>query len=176
MNPSQNLEDLLVLETERTYLRKWTSHDLENLSLIFGDPQVMANVGEGKAYDPEQIAKLLLFFLNHYKEHGFGPWAVIDKRTLEVIGINGIKYLSGFSHVDLGFAFLKKEWGKGLAFETSVAILDFAKKTYHLKNFGANVSPNNLVSIGLLEKLGMTYKETVSRNSVPTKIFTMDLE
>lgn len=131
----------------------------------------MANIGNGKPLSTGQVSLLLTFFLDHYKTYGFGPWAVVKKENMEVIGINGIKYLPNFSHPDFGFAFIKDEWSKGFGFETSTAVLQYAQQNLNLKKIGATVSPKNIPSKKLLEKLGLKYHETVTRDSLPIEVY-----
>lgn len=61
---------------------------------------------------------------------------------------------------ELGYWLLRKEWGKGVAYQ---ALQDFVKgackKHPDLKVF-ANVEPENVRSIALLKRLGMEYVKT----------------
>ena len=81
---------------------------------------------------------------------------MILKETNSFIGWCGLK-LNEENLVDIGFRFLKKEWGKGYATESSKTALDYGFNTLKLTEITGRVSKDNISSIRVLEKLNMTY-------------------
>ena len=61
---------------------------------------------------------------------------------------------------DIGFALLPSFWSRGYAFESASRVLAHARDSLALNQVLAIVSPTNTASIGLLEKLGLTYDRT----------------
>ncbi|MBQ0787367.1 MAG: GNAT family N-acetyltransferase, partial [Oceanihabitans sp.] len=64
-------------------------------------------------------------------------------------------------HVDIGFAMLPENEGKGYGYESSVAVLKLAKEVFKLQTIVAITLPTNAPSIKLIEKLGLTYQKRV---------------
>ena len=60
-------------------------------------------------------------------------------------------------HPDIGFAVLPDYCGKGLAGEAAFAVVDHARDDLALPHLTAIVSPGNAASIGLIEKLGLSF-------------------
>jgi RimJ/RimL family protein N-acetyltransferase len=57
--------------------------------------------------------------------------------------------------IDLGFALLPDQEGRGLAFEASQAVMEYARGKLHLKRLIAITVPDNHRSVSLLTRLGM---------------------
>ena len=60
-------------------------------------------------------------------------------------------------NIDIGFTFLAKHRKKGYAFESSKAMIRYAKDTLNINKLVAITNPNNVASGKLLEKLGFTF-------------------
>ena len=78
-----------------------------------------------------------------------------------MIGFAGLKYLDEMDEVDIGYRFLTKYWGAGLASEAARAVLDFGFRNLHLEEIIGLAVPDNAASIRILEKLGMEFVETM---------------
>ena len=63
---------------------------------------------------------------------------------------------------DLGYWVRKDHWGEGIASEAVTAILDFGFNTHKLNRIYATACPENIGSLRVLEKCGMS-KEGVMR-------------
>jgi RimJ/RimL family protein N-acetyltransferase len=58
-------------------LRQFTPNDLDDLSCLYSEPDLMRYIGKGIRTKNETQAALFSI-IKHY-EHGFGMWAVISK-------------------------------------------------------------------------------------------------
>ena len=63
--------------------------------------------------------------------------------------------------VDVGFAFLPAYWRKGFAFESGSAVLAHGREAFGLKRIVAITSPDNVASIGVLEKMGLKFEALI---------------
>ena len=66
-----------------------------------------------------------------------------------------------FADIDLGYAFLPEFWSKGFALEAASAVLAFGERSLGLTRTIALVSPDNMASIKLLQKLGFAYSREI---------------
>lgn len=96
-----------------------------------------------------------------YKEHGFGLFLVKLKEQHSSIGMCGLVNRPELDTIDIGFAFLAKHRKKGYAFESSKAMLDYAKNALKIPKIVAITNPNNSVSGKLLEKLDFTFDKLI---------------
>jgi RimJ/RimL family protein N-acetyltransferase len=94
---------------------------------------------------------------NHWAEHGFGDWGVIEKESGRLIGFSGLHYVAYIDEVNIGYAFEKSKWRQGIGYEIGQAILDFGFRTLDLSEVVATIMPDNIASIKLAEKFGMSF-------------------
>jgi RimJ/RimL family protein N-acetyltransferase len=87
------------VETARLLLRRWQDDDLERLVALYADPQVARFLSvEGRPWPRERSVEVFEHFRRQWREHGFGPWAAIDKdsgRWLGQIGLNEVPLWPG---------------------------------------------------------------------------------
>ena len=95
-------------------------------------------------------------------EEGLGFWIVAEKSTQLPIGICGIIKRPYLDQPDLGFAFLERVWGTGVAAESASSVIEFADKELQLPELGAITVKENVQSIRLLEKLGFTFSKEIT--------------
>lgn len=152
----------LILETEKLRLRKLVADDGEFILSLLNSPGWLQFIGN-RGVDTVEEAQLYLLTgpINSYEVQGFGLYLVELKEGALSIGICGLIKREALQDVDLGFAFLPEYCGKGYAYEAAQATLIYAKKDLGLKKIVAITDLNNLRSIHLLKKLGMTYEKQV---------------
>lgn len=147
---------MVILETERLYLREFTTDDAENAYLLNLDPEVIKYTGD-EAFESIEVAKIFLANYDHYKKYGFGRWAVISKEDNELLGWCGLKYTSDLDEFDIGFRFFKKHWNKGFATESAKACLDLGFNKFKMQEIIGRAMKANIGSVKVLEKIGLTY-------------------
>src|SRR5262245_13119422 len=144
------------IETDRLLLRMFCPDDVDDLASLFADPQVMRYVGDGNPGGRVEAERALKGVLQHWQTHGFGRWAVADRKTGEFTGFGGLRSLFGIPEVVYHLA--KAHWGKGLATELAQASLRFGFQERRFDRIVAIAKPQNLASVHVMEKLGMHYE------------------
>jgi RimJ/RimL family protein N-acetyltransferase len=79
-----------------------------------------------------------------------------------MIGICGLFKRENLQHPDIGFAVLPDYCGQGFAGEAAAAVVLHARDQLGLDRITAIVSPQNAPSIGLIEKLGLTFESMIT--------------
>lgn len=79
--------------------------------------------------------------------------------------------------MDIGFAFLPGFGGRGYAYESASAVMQYGKQVLSLKRIVAITSPDNLRSAKLLEKLGLRFERMIkfSPEAQELRLFGADL-
>jgi [ribosomal protein S5]-alanine N-acetyltransferase len=147
---------MIVLETERLYLRELTSNDAEEMYHLNLDDDVTKYTGD-IAFESIAAAKSFLESYDHYKKYGFGRWAVIRKSDEQFLGWCGLKYTAELDEFDLGFRFFKKYWNNGYATESAKACIELGFTKFKMPTIIGRVRKENLASIIVLKKIGLTY-------------------
>jgi RimJ/RimL family protein N-acetyltransferase len=149
----------IILETERLLLREFDEGDVEPFYRMGSDPAVIRYTGDpgGGLTSREHALEVLRSRpMADYRKYGYGRLACVLKATGEVIGFAGLKYLDDVQEVDLGYRLLPAYWGRGLATEACRAILDYGRTRLRLGRIIGLVDPENVASVRVLEKLGLT--------------------
>jgi ribosomal-protein-alanine N-acetyltransferase len=144
------------LETPRLRLRLFTHDDLQIMFELNSDPEVI-KYADSPVRDMEEVRQRLeqgpLF---DYEKYGYGRFAVELKETGKVIGFCGIKYLPEIDLPEVGYRYLKEYWGRGIGTEAAKACVEFAREDLKIKKLVALIVPENIASIKVAEKLGMS--------------------
>jgi RimJ/RimL family protein N-acetyltransferase len=137
-------------------LREFSIEDAASILELNNDPEVLKFTGD-KAFVSVEEARLFLENYDQYALHGFGRWAVIQKSTGNFIGWCGLKYSATTDEVDIGFRFIKTVWNQGYATEAAKKCIQLGFDTFGIKRIYGRAMVENVASISVLEKLGLTY-------------------
>jgi RimJ/RimL family protein N-acetyltransferase len=148
----------VILETERLVLREAEPGDADFILELLNAPGFVRGIGDrgvrtreaAQAYIAERMA-------TSYAQNGFGMWIVTPKAEVEPVGLAGLVRRDVLPHVDLGYAFLERAWGRGYAVEVAAGVLDCARNRFGLKTLAAIVNPDNAASRRVLEKTGFSF-------------------
>ena len=149
----------LILETERLILRAWESDDADSYYQINQDQRVT----EFLLITPtmEQVKEFIHGMNEQYKRLNYTLFAAIEKSSNTLIGFIGLnppKWESHFTQcVEIGWRLGSKYWGKGYATEGAKAVLAYGFDQCHLNEIVSFTVPENIRSMRVMEKLGMTY-------------------
>lgn len=141
-----------MITTERLIIRKLTLQDADQIQQLVNSPGWLTHIGERHVCDAESAKKYIQSWaFNTYEKNGFGPYAVLVDQVF--IGICGLFQREYLDFPDLGFAFLPDYMGKGYGFESSKAIMNYAR-TLGYNTLAGITSKENVASQNLLKKLG----------------------
>ena len=148
-----------LIETERLLLREFLLSDAEQMHLLNDDPEVLRYTGDPPFKGMEGAREFLRTY-DEYRRNKMGRWAVISKADDAWMGWCGLKYHPGEGFVDLGYRFFKQYWNQGYATESSWACLKYGFGKLGLSEIVCRAVEENTASIRVMQKLGMTFKET----------------
>lgn len=100
--------------------------------------------------------------LAHWKQHGYGHWAVVTPQDGRVVGWNGLEYLSELDEVEVAYLLSRRVWGRGYATEAAAAAVRFGFEKAGLQSIIGLVHPENLASIRVLEKCALKYADRIT--------------
>jgi [ribosomal protein S5]-alanine N-acetyltransferase len=152
-----------VFETERMVLREMEMADLDDLMAIFSDPEAMRYYPSTKSR--EEAEAWVRWTLDSYRDHGYGQWVAILKDSDEFAGQCGltVQEVEGKEEVEIGYLFLRKFWGQGLAPEAAKAARDHGFYTLGYAHLISLIDPENLASRRVAEKIGMRLEKEVEK-------------
>jgi RimJ/RimL family protein N-acetyltransferase len=152
--------------TPRLLLRCFEPADVAAYAAIRAKPEVMRFLAGGEALcataaaDAERIAGELAA---QWDAVGYGPWAVVDRASGELLGHAGLRLLPDEGgETEVLYLLDSRVWGRGLATEAALAARDFGFSRLGLPRLVGYALPENRGSARVLEKIGMRREATVA--------------
>ena len=150
---------MMILETERLYLREMQQSDYTALCKILQDKDVM--YAYEHAFDDIEVQEWLDKQIKRYHDFGFGLWAVILKETEEMIGQCGITMqdCDNKQVPEIGYLFQKEFWHMGYASETAISCKKYAFENLNVDEVFSIIRDTNLASQNVALRNGMSIKD-----------------
>jgi len=133
--------------------------DLNDLSIIRSDPDVMRFIGTGEPQLRPRVKEILGDMLAGWKQRGFGRWAVILKEGNKLIGWCGLTFLEETPEVQIGYGIEKSYWGRGFSTEAALASLRYGFEVMKIDRIVGVAMAENVASRRVMEKIGMRYEK-----------------
>lgn len=145
---------MLIFETKRLLVRRYTEHDKDHFFSLNGNEEVMRYIRPVKTRD-ECDEFLLQVIAYSEAEKLFGRWAVEDKLSKEFVGSFAIIPVEGKDQMQLGYSLLPEHWGKGYATELTIAGLHYVFTKTQINPVYAYTEERNTSSQKVLLKAGL---------------------
>jgi ribosomal-protein-alanine N-acetyltransferase len=151
---------MVVLNTERLLLRHLVHADLEALYTLYRDPEIRKYYPDGTRNLQETKEELDWFLHGHPHHPELGLWATVERKTGEFLGRCGLLpwRIDNSDEVELAFMIKKERWRQGLATEAAHGIIKHAHEVLGLRRLICLVTPGNAASVGVAEKVGMSFE------------------
>lgn len=156
---------LSVANSDRLSYRLLDVSD-ESLFLdLDSDPEVMKFINGGRPTTKQEFQDVYIPRQQAFRnpQQGWGFWGVNIKDCGTFLGWILVRPMDFFSenkdlnNLELGWRFKKIAWGKGYATEAAQALLNALNKELDYRQFTAVAVEDNLGSINIMKKLGMTF-------------------
>lgn len=150
---------LPTLEARRVRLRWLEARDVPALFEVFSDREAMRYWSSEAMTEPREAAASLAAIEDGFATKTLFQWGVARREDDGVIGTCTLAQLSvAHRRAEIGFAFARAWWGRGLASEAVDRLLAFAFDEVGLHRVEADADPRNARSIALLERLGFVHE------------------
>jgi ribosomal-protein-alanine N-acetyltransferase len=149
------------IETERLFLFPWNSKYLDGLVHIFTKTEVTRYIAGGRPLSRDDCLRMSERWSSLWDEHGYGPWAALEKISGRLVGRMGLDLLDDWPQQDkweVGWELDPEFWGQGLATEGGRAGVRFGFEKAKLKRIISVTVPENAASRRVMEKCGLIYQ------------------
>lgn len=165
-----------MLETNRLILRPAVLEDAHYLVHLNSDPDVIRYTGDEKFQSQLEAQNLIRDkLIPHYYKYKMGRFMTFLKDGT-FVGWCGLKYFPENDEVDLGYRFIRSHWGQGFATEASNTCIHYGFNELKLKKIIAKVMPENIASIKVMQKLGMTFRGYLRDPTDPQSFIVYELQ
>ncbi len=142
--------------TERLALCELSLADTTFIKDLVNTPGWMKFIGDRNIRTEEDASNYVQKIMNN---NNIKYWVVKLKNQHISIGIVTFIKRDYLEHHDIGFAFLPKYAGNGYGYEASLTVLDDAINKNNHRRILATTIKENINSIKLLEKLGLSFEK-----------------
>jgi isoleucyl-tRNA synthetase len=171
------LYDQIIIETDRCILKSLDASDEVNFMALHTNAEVMATVNDGVMTEAEARANFAEN-IAHFKEHGYGQFAVYHKNTGEFIGRAGLNFVAQCADYParptLRAALMPEFWRAGYGRELCRASLAFGFNTLKLQQIAGGAVNSNPRSHIMMQSLGMKKVAEVQFNHEAGPYFLID--
>lgn len=146
------------IRTDRLLLRHWRASDREPFAKMNADPRVMEHFPGllSRAESDVRVDRIQA----HFKERGFGIWAVEIAGVAPFAGFIGLSvppFEARFTPcVEIGWRLAAEFWNRGYATEGARACLGYGFRWLNVDEIVSFTVAANLRSRRVMEKIGMT--------------------
>jgi len=145
--------------TARLRLRRPRAGDIPDLVALNTDPAVMRHIGGG-AQSPRAAAVWARRRIAVPAARGLGVRIVEGRETGAFLGLAGLVRFGGGTEVELAYRLGRHAWGRGIATEVGVGLIDAGFDRLGLACIVAVAGADNQASLGVLAKLGFRSRGT----------------
>jgi RimJ/RimL family protein N-acetyltransferase len=157
-----------VLETERLRIRPVNLQDASFILRLVNSAGWLKYIGDRNVKGIEDSENYIHRILSNPKFF----YNVFElKNSGQQIGIVSFLHRNEYQYPDIGFALLPEYEKKGYSFEASKTYLDNIFKNDLADKVIGITKPDNHVSIKLLEKLGLSFKESIVKDKEQISLF-----
>jgi RimJ/RimL family protein N-acetyltransferase len=150
-----------TLQTPNLFLRPWNQEDADAWFNIMQEEGILRYFPNQTPPSHEKAKLYIAHHSAHWQLHGYGHWAVVTRQDGNVVGWNGLEYLPELDETEIAYLLSKKVWGRGFATEAARTAVRFGFESTGLEKIIGLVHPENLGSVHVLEKCGLTLVDQI---------------
>lgn len=167
--------DNFIFTSQRLGFRLLSEDDVEDYLKLDSNPEVRKFFPNG-TLDRERVKNNIKKNIEFYKSNGFGVLVAIELESGEFVGRCGFGAVPT-GEIEVGYVFLPKFWGKGLATEAVTALLDWANQNIHVTDrIIAYADEEHLASLRVMEKVGMRFYKKDVKDGQACCFYEIDLK
>jgi RimJ/RimL family protein N-acetyltransferase len=151
-----------TMQTEHLVLKGWRTEDAEALFDILQEDGILDYFPNPTPPARTWADDYIAHHLAHWKQFGYGHWAVSMREDNRVVGWAGLEYLPDLGETEVAYLLSRHVWGRGYATEAARAAVRFGFKSAGLDRIIGLVHPENIGSRRVLEKCGMTLSDRLT--------------
>ncbi|MGF1628399.1 MAG: GNAT family N-acetyltransferase [Kiloniellaceae bacterium] len=166
-----------AFETARLLLRPRRPEDFDACLAMDSDPEVIRYVGAPWRNAAEHLAFLRRRLAASYPP-GLGYWVLVPREDptqflgwvmLHPCAVAG-------AEVEIGWRLKRAAWGRGYATEAAAPVLAQGFQHGTMAQVVADILPENIASMRVAEKIGLTYKGVVDYQGEPARRYSLTRE
>ena len=159
-----DFKEFPTLETDRLILRELTQADAQDFFDIWTDPAIEDGFDATGFMNLAGARKHLQVKSNAFKRKQLLTWGIESKDSSRLMGACLYGNFARRTKADISYYLLSEFCGQGIMSEALEPVVEFGLEEMRLHRIQALISPDNVASIRVIEKLGF-HREGCLRKS-----------
>ncbi|WP_433607302.1 GNAT family N-acetyltransferase [Dactylosporangium sp. CA-139114] len=152
--------------TRRLVLTPWTAELAKDFVALLARPELV-RFGYGRPPTPSMALGRLSEIVLEWETNGFGAYAIRERESGVIGGYAGVHVPQTIPELapllEVGVRVVAEWWGKALAFEAMVPIMNFAFEVLNAPGVAGVFLPANTAARNMNQALGMSFHSQVVR-------------
>jgi RimJ/RimL family protein N-acetyltransferase len=149
-----DVPEIPTIMAERLRLRGIRGSDFEDYAALYADPEVTRHLLGSETWDRGRSWRHMAFALCHWQLEDAGIWVAEEQASGEFVGVVGFWEPATWLGFELTWHLARRFWGRGYATEGAKIALAHAFTVWQRDHVISLVSPKNLPSIRVAERIG----------------------
>lgn len=146
---------LPILKTQRLLLRQMRPEDQQELFILRSDPRILEYIHTQPAATPDHALAFIEMINSRVEQNETAFWGITTGEKDSLIGTCVLWHIQKEHHrAEVGYVLHPDYWRRGLAKEALAAMISYGFNELKLHSLEAQVAPQNIASIRVLEKTG----------------------
>jgi len=157
-----------MIETKRLLIRSFSESDAKSFYELTLDNGF--NLYPITIYGQESASSALAWI-----KQNTSKLSVWEKQTNSLIGMGGLTPWEWEKEklMDVTYRFRESAWGQGYGSELAEALVHYGVHTLKLDNLTATITPDNIGSKKIAEKIGMKFDQRITLKGVATDLYRL---
>jgi RimJ/RimL family protein N-acetyltransferase len=168
---------LRSLETARLRLVPWSAVYSDEFAALCGNVEAMRFISGGRPLPQAVVDQILERTRKMWEQHGFGPWAALEKHSGRWVGRVGLNLLDDWPGPDkweVGYELVPAVWGQGYATEGARRAIRFAWDETPLTRIISVTVPDHFASRRVMENSGMAFQGEIAWRKTTVVWYAID--
>lgn len=149
-----------TLETRRLTLRMLRDDDWHALHEHYSDA-ACTQYTQGRVLTEGESWRTMSSLLGHWMLRGFGPYAVTEKLSGDVLGVVGLWYPNDWPETEILWLLVRKYWGQGFSSEAARAVQRMAAEYLPEMSLISLIDARNVASVRVAKSVGATFEREI---------------
>lgn len=146
------------MTTQRLGFSIWIKDDIKYALELWGNIAVTKFITASGRMSKEEVHNRLNKEIENNNKYHIQYWPIYLLENNQFIGCCGLRlYEAGNNVLEMGVHLKEEYWGKGLAKEACLGVIQYSFKNLKVNALFAGHNPKNISSAILLKKLGFKY-------------------
>ena len=149
-----------TVETDRLILRQFVESDWRSMHVLYSD-ESCTKFTMGRALSEGESWRTMATIAGHWLLRGYGPYAVVEKTSGEVMGTVGLWYPNDWPGPEIKWALAQRYWGNGFASEAARSVQKMAQHTLPHLSLISFIHSENSASIRVARAIGGQFEKEI---------------